>query len=88
MLRAYRVVVAIFADRADAGRQLAAALEEHRGADAVVFGIPRGGVVVAAGHDHAILERMCERALWLRDGQIAAAGPFAEVRQAYLGGSA
>ena len=48
MLRAYRVRVAIFADRADAGRQLAAALEEHRGADAVVFGIPRGGVVVAA----------------------------------------
>jgi len=48
MLRAYRVAVAIFADRADAGRQLAAAMEEHRGADAVVLGIPRGGVVVAA----------------------------------------
>ena len=48
MLRAYRVAVAIFADRVDAGRQLAAALEEHRGADAVVFGIPRGGIVVAA----------------------------------------
>jgi ABC-type polysaccharide/polyol phosphate transport system ATPase subunit len=44
-----------------------------------------GGVVVAAGHDHAILERMCSRALWLRDGKIAADGPFAEVRAAYLG---
>ena len=44
-----------------------------------------GGVVVAAGHDHAILERMCERALWLRDGEIAADGPFGEVRASYLG---
>jgi putative phosphoribosyl transferase len=40
--------VAIFVDRADAGRQLAAALEAWRGQDAVVLGIPRGGVVVAA----------------------------------------
>ncbi len=40
--------MAIFADRADAGRVLAAALERWRGTDAVVFGIPRGGVVVAA----------------------------------------
>lgn len=38
----------IFADRADAGRQLATALEAWRGTDAVVLGIPRGGVVVAA----------------------------------------
>ncbi len=48
MLRAYRVAVVIFADRADAGRQLAGALEAHRRADAVVLGIPRGGIVVAA----------------------------------------
>ncbi|WP_457098709.1 phosphoribosyltransferase [Microbacterium sp. P5_E9] len=40
--------MAIFVDRADAGRQLAAALEAWRGQDAVVLGIPRGGVVVAA----------------------------------------
>ncbi|HET6300052.1 phosphoribosyltransferase [Microbacterium sp.] len=40
--------MAIFADRADAGRVLAAALERWRGTDAIVFGIPRGGVVVAA----------------------------------------
>jgi putative phosphoribosyl transferase len=38
-----------FTDRHDAGRQLAAALERYRGAtDAVVLGVPRGGVVVAA----------------------------------------
>jgi len=40
--------VAIFADRRAAGRSLADALDAWRGTDAVVFGIPRGGVVVAA----------------------------------------
>lgn len=40
--------MAIFADRVDAGEQLAAELEDWRGTDAVVLGIPRGGVVVAA----------------------------------------
>ncbi len=38
----------IFADRADAGARLAEALEDFRGSDAVVLGVPRGGVVVAA----------------------------------------
>ncbi|KQP71213.1 hypothetical protein ASF40_05265 [Microbacterium sp. Leaf288] len=37
-----------FADRRSAGRELAAELERWRGTDAVVLGIPRGGVVVAA----------------------------------------
>ncbi len=46
--RGYGVRVTIFADRMDAGRELAAFLETHRGSDAIVFGIPRGGVVVAA----------------------------------------
>ncbi|GAA3902450.1 phosphoribosyltransferase [Microbacterium invictum] len=40
--------MALFRDRADAGRLLAAALERWRGSDAVVVGIPRGGVVVGA----------------------------------------
>lgn len=36
-----------FKNRAEAGRQLAAELEEYRGKNAVVLGIPRGGVIVA-----------------------------------------
>lgn len=38
----------IYADRADAGRALATALESHRGArGTIVLGLPRGGVPVA-----------------------------------------
>ena len=38
----------LFRDRRDAGRALAARLERYRGWDALVLGLPRGGVVVAA----------------------------------------
>jgi putative phosphoribosyl transferase len=38
----------IFDDRADAGARLAEALREFEGSGAVVLGIPRGGVLVAA----------------------------------------
>lgn len=37
----------VFTDRVDAGRQLATRLEHLRGQDAVVLGLPRGGVPVA-----------------------------------------
>src|SRR5262249_4833855 len=38
----------IFRDRKDAGARLARRLAAYRGRDALVLGIPRGGVVVAA----------------------------------------
>lgn len=40
--------VMVFADRRDAGARLAARLTKHRGHRALVLGIPRGGVPVAA----------------------------------------
>ena len=43
-----------------------------------------GGIVMAAGHDHEMLERFCGRALWLESGAVRADGPFEEVRSAYL----
>jgi ABC-2 type transport system ATP-binding protein len=43
----------------------------------------RGGVVVAAGHDHLALSRICPRAVWLDRGRVAAEGPFDEVIAAY-----
>ncbi len=44
---------------------------------------PRGGIVVAAGHDHATLETLCDRAVRLADGAIVADGAFADVVDAY-----
>ena len=43
----------------------------------------RGGVVVAAGHDHGALEAICPRAAWLEGGRVLAEGGFAEVVAAY-----
>lgn len=37
-----------FRDRADAGEKLAEALEQYRGQPAVVYALPRGGVVIGA----------------------------------------
>ena len=47
--------------------------------------LERGGLVVAAGHDHPLLERICDRGLLLRDGHVRADGPFGEVVRTYLG---
>jgi homopolymeric O-antigen transport system ATP-binding protein len=46
----------------------------------------RGGVVVAAGHDHAALQRICPRAMWLAEGRVVSEGPFTEVVGDYRGG--
>lgn len=42
-----------------------------------------GGIVVAAGHDHTILGRLCERAIFLQEGTVVADGDFDAVRIAY-----
>jgi hypothetical protein len=55
-------------------------LEEH-----VHALLAAGGVVVAAGHDHDILGRLCNRAMLLRSGRLAADGPFDDIRHAYVG---
>ena len=47
-----------------------------------------GGIVVAAGHDHAILAGICRRAVWLEDGRVRADGDFDEVERAYRDGPA
>jgi putative phosphoribosyl transferase len=44
----------LFADRSEAGRLLAGLLEEEQGGDAVVVGLARGGVVVAAAVARAL----------------------------------
>ena len=43
-----------------------------------------GGIVVAAGHDHPLLEAICTRAVLMRDGAIVDDGPFTEVQARYL----
>ena len=46
--------------------------------------IEKGGIVVAAGHDHPMLARLCKRALWLQDGVVREDGPFDQVQRRYL----
>lgn len=43
----------------------------------------RGGIVVAAGHDHMALEHLCPRAVLLDRGRLAADGGFGDVIATY-----
>ena len=43
-----------------------------------------GGIVIAAGHDHPMLARLCGDALWLDGGAIRLIGPFDDVQHEYL----
>jgi ABC-type polysaccharide/polyol phosphate transport system ATPase subunit len=45
-----------------------------------------GGVVVATGHDHPMLERLCTRALMLERGRLVGDGGFGAVQRSYLEG--
>jgi homopolymeric O-antigen transport system ATP-binding protein len=44
-----------------------------------------GGIVIAAGHDHVLLERLCGRAILMHDGVVEADGDFRQVQQQYVG---
>ena len=46
--------------------------------------LSNGGIVVAAGHDHEMLARICTRALLMRGGRIEDDGDFVAVRAGYL----
>jgi ABC-type polysaccharide/polyol phosphate transport system ATPase subunit len=46
--------------------------------------IERGGVVIAAGHDHPMLARFCTRAIWLEEGRVRAEGAFDEIQPRYV----
>ena len=56
-----------------------AVVEEH-----VLSMRAAGGIVIAAGHDHPLLSRLCSRALLLREGKLVGSGPFAAVVDSYL----
>lgn len=44
----------------------------------------RGGIVVAAGHDHPLLGRFCTTAIHLAGGEVKAVGEFEAIRAAYI----
>jgi ABC-type polysaccharide/polyol phosphate transport system ATPase subunit len=44
----------------------------------------RGGIVIAAGHDHAVLETLCDRAVWLESGGVERDGEFHDVVDTYV----
>jgi ABC-type polysaccharide/polyol phosphate transport system ATPase subunit len=46
--------------------------------------IQRGGIVIAAGHDHSMLARLCTRAIWLEEGEVRDDGSFEEVQTRYV----
>jgi ABC-type polysaccharide/polyol phosphate transport system ATPase subunit len=46
--------------------------------------VARGGIVIAAGQDLGLMERMCERAVLMHDGSVVADGRYGQIRNAYL----
>ena len=41
------------------------------------------GILVLASHSEALIEQLCNRAIWLEHGEIRADGPTADVLKAY-----
>lgn len=77
----------MFDDRRDAGRQLAAALEDYRGRDPIVMAIPRGGVAVGwevARHLACDFDILVSRKLPFPDNPETGFGAIAEDGSRYL----
>lgn len=73
-----------FIDRTDAGRKLARALSDYRGQDAVVYALPRGGVVPAvevAGDLHFPLDLVVVRKIGYPNNPEYAIGAVTETNE-------
>lgn len=46
--------------------------------------VERGGLLVAAGHDHPMLAQLCTRAIWLEEGHVRGDGSFHDIQSRYL----
>ena len=44
----------------------------------------RANIIIMASHDPVILQHLCNKALWIDQGQIRKAGPVSEVVDAYI----
>lgn len=80
----------MFANRKDAGRKLAVALEAYRGRTPLVLGLPRGGVVVAAEIARVLegeLDVMCVKKLGAPDNPELAVGAVGEDGHPFLNGT-
>lgn len=74
----------MFQDRKEAGVKLAQALQEYRNSEAIVLGLPRGGVVVAyeiAKDLHLPLDILCPRKIGAPQNQEFAIGAITETGQ-------
>ncbi len=79
--------MALFDDRHDAGRRLAADLSEYRGSDGLILALPRGGVVI--GYEVSIalglpLEVFISRKIGAPDNPELAIGAVAEIDGLWL----
>lgn len=45
----------------------------------------RGNTIIVVSHDLGLIRDWCDRAIWLQDGRISAAGPAGEIVDRYLG---
>jgi lipopolysaccharide transport system ATP-binding protein len=52
--------------------------------DRIAYFKQQGCAILLVTHDISLVEQLCEQALWLRQGRVAASGPAVAVAQAYI----